>query len=124
MSRLCSATFEQLFAFGATFFGLSNFKQLFPFRAIFEQRFTRVQTLQYEMFTCDRQLHFLLLTSKDPGYEVASFSVIFFYLIFKFFYDLCFVICKTFEKKTFSLYNSKQFIRACGNCIKLLIIII
>jgi hypothetical protein len=31
MSRLCSATFEQLFAFGATFFGSSNFKQLFPF---------------------------------------------------------------------------------------------
>jgi hypothetical protein len=31
MSRLCSATFEQLFAFEATFFGSSNFKQLFPF---------------------------------------------------------------------------------------------
>jgi hypothetical protein len=64
----------------------------------------------------------LLLTSEDPGYEVASFSVTFFCLIFKFFYDLCFVICKTFVKKTrFSLYNSKQFIRAYGNCIKLLI---
>ena len=57
MSRLYSATFEQLFAFGATFFGSSNFKQLFPFCAIFEQLFTKVQTLQYEMFTCDRQ-HF------------------------------------------------------------------
>jgi hypothetical protein len=70
MSRLCSATFEQLFALGAkaAFFGSSNFKQLFPFCAIFEQLFTR--------------FIFLPLTSKDPGYEAASFSVIFFYLIF------------------------------------------
>jgi hypothetical protein len=36
MSRLCLATFELLFAFGATFFGSSNFKQLF----LFEQLFT------------------------------------------------------------------------------------
>ena len=31
MARLCSATFEQLFAFGATFFSSSNLKQLFRF---------------------------------------------------------------------------------------------
>jgi hypothetical protein len=31
LCQLCSATFEQLFASGATFFGSSNFKQLFPF---------------------------------------------------------------------------------------------
>jgi hypothetical protein len=37
MARLCSATFEQLFAFGATFFSSSNLKQLFRFWAISEQ---------------------------------------------------------------------------------------
>ena len=37
LSRLCSATFEQLLAFGATFCGFSNFEQVLPFRAIFEQ---------------------------------------------------------------------------------------
>jgi hypothetical protein len=58
---------------------------------------------------------FLLVTSEDPGYEVASFSVMLF------FDDLYFAICKTFVKKTFSLYNSKQFIQAYRNCIKLLI---
>jgi len=34
---LCSATFEQLLAFGATFCGFSNLEQVLPFRAIFEQ---------------------------------------------------------------------------------------
>ena len=67
MSQLCSATFEQLFSVRAT---SSNF---FLFEQFFEQLLTRVQTLQYEMFTCGRQL-FLLPTSKDPGYEIASFS--------------------------------------------------
>ena len=37
LSRLCSATFEQLLAFGATFCGFSNLGQVLPFRAIFEQ---------------------------------------------------------------------------------------
>ena len=37
LSRLCSATFEQLLAFGATFCGFSNLEQVLPFRAIFEQ---------------------------------------------------------------------------------------
>ena len=37
LSRLCSATFEQLLAFGATFCGSSNLEQVLPFRAIFEQ---------------------------------------------------------------------------------------
>ena len=37
LSRLCSATFEQLLAFGATFCGFSNREQVLPFRAIFEQ---------------------------------------------------------------------------------------
>ena len=34
---MCSATFEQLLAFGATFCGFSNLEQVLPFRAIFEQ---------------------------------------------------------------------------------------
>ena len=34
---LCSATFEQLLAYGATFCGFSNLEQVLPFRAIFEQ---------------------------------------------------------------------------------------
>ena len=37
LSRLCSATFEELLAFGATFCGFSNLEQVLPFRAIFEQ---------------------------------------------------------------------------------------
>ena len=37
LSRLCSATFEQLLAFGATFCGFSNLEQVLPFRAMFEQ---------------------------------------------------------------------------------------
>jgi hypothetical protein len=37
LSRLCSATFEQLLAFGATFCGFSPLAQVLPFRAIFEQ---------------------------------------------------------------------------------------
>ena len=37
LSRLCSATFEQLLAFGATFCGFSSLEQVLPFRAIFEQ---------------------------------------------------------------------------------------
>ena len=37
LSRLCSATFEQLVAFGATFCGFSNLEQVLPFRATFEQ---------------------------------------------------------------------------------------
>ena len=37
LSRLCSATFEQLLASGATFCGFSNLEQVLPFRAIFEQ---------------------------------------------------------------------------------------
>ena len=37
LSRLCSATFEQLLVFGATFCGFSNLEQVLPFRAIFEQ---------------------------------------------------------------------------------------
>ena len=37
LSRLCSATFEQLLAFGGTFCGFSNLEQVLPFRAIFEQ---------------------------------------------------------------------------------------
>ena len=37
LSRLCSATFEQLLAFGATFCSFSNLEQVLPFRAIFEQ---------------------------------------------------------------------------------------
>jgi len=37
LSRLCSATFEQLFAFGATFCRFSNLEQVLRFRAIFEQ---------------------------------------------------------------------------------------
>ena len=37
LSRLCSATFEQLLAFGATFCGFSNLEQVLPLRAIFEQ---------------------------------------------------------------------------------------
>ena len=37
LSRLCSATLEQLLAFGATFCGFSNLEQVLPFRAIFEQ---------------------------------------------------------------------------------------
>ena len=37
LSRLCSATFEQLLAFGATFCGFSNLEKVLPFRAIFEQ---------------------------------------------------------------------------------------
>ena len=39
LSRLCSATFEQLLSFGATFCGFSNLEQVLPFRAIFEQNF-------------------------------------------------------------------------------------
>ena len=35
--RLCSATFEQLLAFGATFSKFSNFEQLLVFLAAFEQ---------------------------------------------------------------------------------------
>ena len=31
LSRLCSATFEQLLAFGATFCGSSNLEQILPF---------------------------------------------------------------------------------------------
>ena len=34
---MCSATFEQLLAFGATFCGFSNLEQVLPFRAFFEQ---------------------------------------------------------------------------------------
>ena len=37
LSRLCSETFEQRLAFGATFCGFSNLEQVLPFRAIFEQ---------------------------------------------------------------------------------------
>ena len=37
LSPLCSATFAQLLAFGATFCGFSNLEQVLPFRAIFEQ---------------------------------------------------------------------------------------
>ena len=37
LSRLCSGTFEQLLAFGATFCGFSNLEQALPYRAIFEQ---------------------------------------------------------------------------------------
>jgi len=37
LSRLCSATFEQLLAFGVTFCGFSNLEQVLPLRAIFEQ---------------------------------------------------------------------------------------
>ena len=37
LSRLCSATFEQLLAFGATFCGFSDLEQVLPFRAVFEQ---------------------------------------------------------------------------------------
>ena len=82
MSRLCSATFEQLF----------GLEQLFLVRAIssnfflFEQFLSNV-SLEFKLYSM-KCLHVidnfisLLLTSKDPGYEVASFSVIFFYLIF------------------------------------------
>ena len=34
LSRLCSATFEQFLAFGATACGFSNLEQVLPFRAI------------------------------------------------------------------------------------------
>ena len=37
LSRLCSATFEQRLASGATFCGFSNLEQVLPFRAIFEK---------------------------------------------------------------------------------------
>ena len=37
LSRLCSATFEQLLAFGATFWSSSNLEQILPFWATFEQ---------------------------------------------------------------------------------------
>ena len=37
LSRLCSATFEQLLASGATFCGSSNLGQILPFWATFEQ---------------------------------------------------------------------------------------
>ena len=37
LSRLCSATFEQLLAFGATFCGSSNLEQILLFGATFEQ---------------------------------------------------------------------------------------
>jgi hypothetical protein len=110
--------------FWATFCVWSNVFRFEQLQATFS--FLSNFSLEFKLYSM-KCLHvidnfiFLLLTSKDPGYEVASFSVIFFYLIFKFFYDLCFVICKTFVKKMFSLYNSKQFIRAYGNCIKLLI---
>jgi hypothetical protein len=42
---------------------------------------------------------FLPLTSKDPGYEVASFSVIFFYQILFFNFFMTFVLL--FVKKIF-----------------------
>ena len=37
LSRLCSATFEQLLAFGATFCGFSNLEQVLPFRAVLDK---------------------------------------------------------------------------------------
>ena len=37
LSQLCSATFEQLLTFGATFCGSSNLEQILPFWATFEQ---------------------------------------------------------------------------------------
>jgi hypothetical protein len=93
------------------------------------------------MFTCDRQLHFLASHEQRPWVRgcfifcdilfLHQYILLYCYCIsrifyicisyFLFFYDLCFVICKTFVKKTFSLYNSKQFIQAYGNCTKLLI---
>jgi hypothetical protein len=99
----------------------SNFSNFFLFEQFLSNFWLEFKLYSMKCLHVIDNFIFLLLTRKDPGYEDASFSVIFFYLIFKFFYDLCFVICKTFVKKTFSLYNSKQFIRAYGNCIKLLI---
>ena len=37
LSRLCTATSEQLFVFGATFCGTNNLEQFLPYWAIFEQ---------------------------------------------------------------------------------------
>ena len=75
MSRLCSATFEQRFA------------QLFSVRATSSnffllEHFLSNFSLEFKLYSM-KCLHvienfiFLLPTSKNPGYEVASFSVIF-----------------------------------------------
>ena len=58
MSRLRSATFEQHFAFRATFFGSSKFKQLFPLLVIFEQLFID-QNFTVGILACNTQLPFL-----------------------------------------------------------------
>jgi hypothetical protein len=54
------------FCVWSNFFRFEQLQATFSFWAIFEQLFTRVQALQYEMFTCDRQLHFLASHEQRP----------------------------------------------------------
>ena len=69
-SRLCSATFEQLLAFGATFCGFSNLEQVLPFRAIFEQNIGLEHTSSTKKSTISwKTLH--LAHSKSPPSKIT-----------------------------------------------------
>ena len=60
LSRLCSSTFEQLLAFGATFCSSSNLEQVLPFWATFESKiqvYSTYQARKSEQFV--RKLQFM-----------------------------------------------------------------
>ena len=76
LSRLCSATFEQLLAFGATFCGFSNLEQVLPFRAIFEQNIglehissTKKSTISWKTSIHANSMH--LAHSKSPPSKIT-----------------------------------------------------
>ena len=65
IAQLCSATFEQLFAFGASFFSSINLRQLYRFWAISEQRLNflpKLKLYKHKMFTTSfSAMHLLIM---------------------------------------------------------------
>ena len=73
LSRLCSATFEQLLASGATFCGSSNLEQILPFWATFEQniRLEHISSTKKSTISSKTSIHANLL-------NVYQFFLLFF----------------------------------------------
>ena len=75
LSRLCSATFEQLLAFGATFCGFSNLEQVLPFRAIFEQNIglEHISSTKKSTISWKTSIHANFLKAYHVTYHLTTF---------------------------------------------------
>ena len=80
LSRLCSATFEQLLAPGATFCGSSNLGQILPFWATFEQniRLEHISSTKKSTISSKTSIHANFLNV----YQFVKKSTFFFLLFF------------------------------------------